>query len=98
MNSRKTFIPVHCRVVKRASEFDGSWTIFDSGLMDDLSAEVGLLHHDQRTIADIRQTYQAFAKDVTDDQARLRRFKKVGLWSLQLAVQAFFMGLAGNFA
>ena len=82
MNSRRTFIPINCRVVKRASEFDGSWTIFDSGLMDDLSAE----------------TYQAFAKDVTDDQARKRRFKKVGLWSLQLAVQAFFMGLAGNFA
>ena len=40
MNSRSTFIPIHCRVVKRASEFDGSWTIFDSGLMDDLSAEV----------------------------------------------------------
>ena len=82
MNSRRTFIPINCRVIKRATEFDGSWTIFDSGLMDDLSAE----------------TYQAFAKDVTDDQARMRRFKKVGLWSLQLAVQAFFMGLAGNFA
>ena len=41
MNSRRTFIPINCRVVKRASEFDGSWTIFDSGLMDDLSAEVG---------------------------------------------------------
>ncbi|KAL2046069.1 hypothetical protein N7G274_001516 [Stereocaulon virgatum] len=82
MNSRHTFIPINCRVVKRASEFDGSWTIFDSGLMDDLSAE----------------TYQAFAKDVTDDQARRRRFKKVGLWSLQLAVQAFFMGLASSTA
>lgn len=42
MNSRRTFIPINCRVVKRASEFDGSWTIFDSGLMDDLSAEVGI--------------------------------------------------------
>lgn len=42
MNSRKTFIPINCRVVKRASEFDGSWTIFDSGLMDDLSAEVSV--------------------------------------------------------
>lgn len=40
MNSRHTFIPINCRVVKRAGEFDGSWTIFDSGLMDDLSAEV----------------------------------------------------------
>lgn len=43
MNSRHTFIPINCRVVKRASEFDGSWTIFDSGLMDDLSAEVSAL-------------------------------------------------------
>ncbi|MCJ1239992.1 Mitochondrial distribution and morphology protein 31, mitochondrial precursor [Varicellaria rhodocarpa] len=82
INSRKTFIPINCRVVKRASDFDGSWTIFDSGLMDDLSAE----------------TYDAFAKSVVDEQARLRRFRKVGLWSLQLAVQALFMGMAGNIA
>ena len=82
INSRKTFIPINCRVVKRACDFDGSWTIFDSGLMDDLSAE----------------TYDAFAKSVVDEQARLRRFKKVGLWSLQLAVQALFMGMAGNIA
>lgn len=40
INSRRTFIPIHCRVVKRASDFDGSWSLFDSGLMDDLSAEV----------------------------------------------------------
>lgn len=40
INSRKTFIPINCRVVKRLNEFDGSWTVFDSGLMDDLSAEV----------------------------------------------------------
>ena len=82
INSRKTFIPINCRVVKRAADFDGSWTLFDSGLMDDLSAEV----------------YTAIAKDVTDDQARIRRFKKVGLWSLQIAVQAFFMGMAGTLA
>lgn len=43
INSRHTFIPINCRVVKRASEFDGSWTIFDSGLMDDLSEEVSTL-------------------------------------------------------
>lgn len=42
MNSRHTFIPINCRVVKRASEFDGSWTVFDSGLLDDLSVEVRL--------------------------------------------------------
>lgn len=75
INSRRTFIPIHCRVVKRVNDFDGSWTIYDSGLMDDLSAE----------------TYEAFSRDVTDEQARMRRFKKVGLWSLQLAAQAIFL-------
>ncbi|CAD0111720.1 unnamed protein product [Aureobasidium uvarum] len=40
INSKRTFIPINCRVVKRVSEFDGSWTVFDSGLLDDLSKEV----------------------------------------------------------
>ncbi|KAL3457785.1 hypothetical protein BJX64DRAFT_268238 [Aspergillus heterothallicus] len=82
INSRRTFIPVNCRLVKRVGDFDGSWTTFDSGLMDDLSASV----------------YDAFARDVVDEQARKRRFKKVGFWSLQLAAQAIFMGMAGNIA
>lgn len=60
INSRRTFIPINCRVVKRQSDFDGSWTLYDSALLDDLSAEV----------------YDAFARDVTDEQARLRRFKR----------------------
>ena len=82
INSRHTFIPINCRIVKRESEFDGSWTIFDSGLMEDLSAE----------------TYEAFAKDVVDRQARIRRLKKVGIWSISLAIQALFMGMAGGLA
>lgn len=45
INSRNAFIPVNCRIVKRASDFDGSWTIFDSGLMEDLSAEVSTIDH-----------------------------------------------------
>jgi mitochondrial distribution and morphology protein 31 len=40
INSRRAFIPVNCRVVKRKSEFDGSWTFFDSGMLDDLNREV----------------------------------------------------------
>lgn len=43
INSKRAFIPVNCRVVKRVSEFDGSWTIFDSGLLDDMSKEVRLI-------------------------------------------------------
>jgi distribution and morphology protein 31 len=45
------------------------------------------------------QVYEAFARDVLDDdQLRRRRFKKVGVWTLQLAAQALFIGLAGNIA
>ena len=40
VNRQKTYIPINCRVVKGVSQFDGSWTVYDSGLMDDLSAEV----------------------------------------------------------
>ncbi|KAF2156874.1 hypothetical protein K461DRAFT_272964 [Myriangium duriaei CBS 260.36] len=82
INSKRTFIPVNCRVVKRTSEFDGSWTIFDSGLLDDLSKE----------------TYEAFARDIVDGKAQRRRLKKVGLWTVQLAAQALFIGLAGQLA
>lgn len=111
INSRHTHIPINCRVVKRASEFDGSWTIFDSGLMDDLSEEVSkkifwgffacflsfLIKPASPDTGEL-QTYRAFEKDIMDDRARLRRFRKVGLWSLQIAFQALFLGLAGGFA
>ncbi len=43
INSKDAFIPVNCRLVKRLSDFDGSWTFYDSGLMENLSAEVSSL-------------------------------------------------------
>lgn len=82
INSKRAFIPVNCRVVKKQSEFDGSWTIFDSGLMDDMS----------------RETYEAFARNVSDEARVRKRIKKVGFWTLQLAAQALFLGLAGGLA
>ena len=43
INTRRTIVPINCRLVKRVGDFDGSWTIYDSGLMDDLSAAVSLI-------------------------------------------------------
>ncbi|KAI9171924.1 Mitochondrial distribution and morphology (MDM) family protein [Paramyrothecium foliicola] len=80
INAKKTYIPITCRIVKRATDFDGSWSVFDCGLMHDLSAE----------------TYEAFANDVEDQRSRVRRFKKVGFWTLSLAAHALFMGMAGS--
>lgn len=43
LNSRRgAYIPVSFSVIKPLDNFDGSWSIFDCGLMDDLSAEVRL--------------------------------------------------------
>jgi mitochondrial distribution and morphology protein 31 len=43
--------------------------------------------------------YDAFVRDILDDaQARRRRITKVGIWTIQLAAQALFIGMAGNFA
>lgn len=80
INAKKTYIPITCRIVKRASDFDGAWSVFDCGLMNDMSAE----------------TYEAFANDVEDQRSRVRRFKKVGFWTLSLAAHALFMGMAGS--
>lgn len=77
INSRDTYIPVHCHVAKRLYDFDGSWTVYDSGLMADLSGEL----------------YRAFAKNAQDDEARSLRIKKVGFWSLQFMAQLVLLTL-----
>lgn len=98
INSKRTFIPVNCRVVKKVSEFDGSWTLYDSGLMEEVSREASPPFHSLSN-ANTPQMYDAFARDVLDDRTvRKRRIKKVGIWTLQLAAQALFLGLAGNMA
>lgn len=50
INSKRSFIPVNCRVVKQVKDFDGSWTMYDSGLMNDLSQEVGISKFDVLTV------------------------------------------------
>jgi mitochondrial distribution and morphology protein 31 len=40
INSRHTHIPVRCQIVKPLEDFDGSWGMWDSLLMDEISAAV----------------------------------------------------------
>ncbi|KAJ7693437.1 mitochondrial distribution and morphology proteins-domain-containing protein [Mycena rosella] len=40
MNANRTLVPIRCRVVKDLSDFDGSWTMWESGLMDEVSLQV----------------------------------------------------------
>lgn len=64
-------------MVKNIKDFDGSWTVYDSLLMDDISEEV----------------YDNFVDYVADEEARLIRVKRVGFWSLQLFLQLVLVGL-----
>lgn len=77
INSKRTYIPIRCRVVKNLEDFEGSWTIYDSLLMNDLSAQV----------------YDSFAEYVADDKEKSTRLKRVSFWSLQIVLQLILMSL-----
>lgn len=77
INSRNTFIEIKSRIVKNLEDFNGSWTVYDSLLMDDISEEV----------------YDNFVDYVADEEARLIRMRKLAFWSLQLFLQFIIFGL-----
>lgn len=77
INSKNTFIEIQSRIVKNIQDFSGSWTIYDSLLMDDISEEV----------------YDSFVDYVADEQERYTRMAKVGFWSVQLLFQLIVIGL-----
>ncbi|KIK69246.1 hypothetical protein GYMLUDRAFT_237068 [Collybiopsis luxurians FD-317 M1] len=47
MNANKTLVPIHCRVVKDLNDFDGAWTMWETGLLDEISFKIydALAHH-----------------------------------------------------
>ncbi|KAH9895112.1 mitochondrial distribution and morphology protein-domain-containing protein [Cubamyces lactineus] len=40
MNANRTLIPIRCRVVKDLRDFDGAWTMWETGLIDAISLKV----------------------------------------------------------
>ncbi|OJA17337.1 hypothetical protein AZE42_12929 [Rhizopogon vesiculosus] len=40
MNAHHTLVPIHGRVVKDLSDFDGAWTMWETGLMDEISQKI----------------------------------------------------------
>ncbi|KAL6453814.1 MDM31 Mitochondrial distribution and morphology protein 31 [Candida maltosa Xu316] len=77
INSKNNFIEIHNRIVKNLQDFSGSWTVYDSLLMDDISEEV----------------YDNFADYVADEESRLIRMRRIGFWSLQLFLQLLLIGV-----
>ncbi|KAJ3851751.1 mitochondrial distribution and morphology protein family 31/32 [Lentinula lateritia] len=40
MNANRTLVPIHCRVVKVLNDFDGAWTMWETGLLDEISLKI----------------------------------------------------------
>ncbi|GMM32996.1 Mdm31 protein [Saccharomycopsis crataegensis] len=78
INSRQTFVAINCEVIKSMKDFNGSWTIYDSLLMDDISEKV----------------YEEFGNYVIDEEQKSKRVKKIGFWALQIMLQVFLFGLS----
>lgn len=78
INSRQTYVAIDCDVVKDMKDFNGSWTVYDSLLMDDISNKV----------------YEEFGNYVIDEEQKKQRVKKIGFWALHIMMQVLLLGLA----
>ena len=67
MNAHNLRIPLEFHLDMNREDFDGAWTLYDSGLAVAISSEAG------RSI--VRLMY--------DERERARRLRKIGLWSLK---------------
>lgn len=72
INANRTLIPIHCKVTAPLSNFDGSWTLFETGLTTSISAQI----------------YSALTYHVSSYNANQQRIKTVGAWGVQRGAEA----------
>ncbi|WVF66215.1 hypothetical protein IAT40_000955 [Kwoniella sp. CBS 6097] len=67
INANRTLVPIHCQVAADLNDFDGSWTLFETGLMTSVSDQI----------------YAALAHHVSSEAANSKRIRQVGFWGIQ---------------
>ena len=67
ISRNKAIVPIKVRIVMDLSNFDGSWTLYDSTLADRMGEKLG----------------QGFVDLTLDQQERNRRLKRIGFWSIK---------------
>ncbi|WWC66877.1 uncharacterized protein I206_100784 [Kwoniella pini CBS 10737] len=67
INANRTLVPIHCQVAADLNDFDGSWTLFETGLMTSISDQI----------------YAALAHHVSSEAANSKRIRQVGYWGIQ---------------
>lgn len=66
INEQRPFIPLSCNFDISLNQLDGAWSIYESGIVDSMSRGAAL----------------SFELLVSDRQKKIRRLKRVSLWSL----------------
>ncbi|KAG6911155.1 hypothetical protein DXG01_003895 [Tephrocybe rancida] len=77
MNANRTLVPIHCRVIMDLRDFDGSWNMWETGMMDAIS----------------HKSYEALAYHVSQSTMNRQRMRTVSLWSLQMTASAVLSAL-----
>lgn len=77
INANRTLVPIHCQVAATLHDFDGSWTLFETGLMSSIS----------------KQIYAALAYHVASEGANAKRLRQVSVWGIQRGAEALINSL-----
>jgi len=77
INANRTLVPIHCTVKSPLSDFDGSWTLFETGLTSSISEQI----------------YAALAYHVTSAAQNRERIRTVGAWGIQRGAEAVLHAL-----
>lgn len=72
VNANRTLVPIHCQVAADIADFDGSWTLFETGLMTSISDQI----------------YAALAYHVSSEAANSKRLRQVSVWGIQRGTEA----------
>ena len=80
INEHRPYIPLSCRFQLDLASFDGAWTVYESGIAKSLGDGVN----------------DSLAQLVADKNKRLRRLKRVGLWSMYAAIKNMRFVIGAN--
>lgn len=80
INENRPYIPLACRFQLDFSQFDGAWSVYESGIAPSLGVCVN----------------EALTQLVADKNKRLKRLKRIGLWSMYSAIKNMSFVLGGS--
>ncbi len=71
INEKRPYIPLSCHFDISTSNFDGAWTIYESGIAESVSVGVA----------------NSFERLITDRERKLQRLKKISIWGMYKIIQ-----------